>query len=179
MPHSNIETRTRLRARNLRKVKTRGEEEMWAYLRSFRPFGARFRRETPIGPYVVDFAWLSARMIIEVDGGSHGLPGRAERDREKDAYLQLQGLRVIRVRNANGVATSSAAFAPIDEALQPFLRTPSAAAQRGMDDPSPTPPHKGEGGSDAEAGTYAPAPSPSPQGGGERAAIAFEAEHRK
>ncbi len=71
MPHSNITPKTRERAKRLRRELTKAEAAMWNMLRDLRPYGARFRRETPIGPYIADFAWLSARLIVEVDGDSH------------------------------------------------------------------------------------------------------------
>ncbi len=164
MPHTNIESRIRQRARGLRKAKTRGEEDMWNYLRSFRPFGARFRREAPIGKYVVDFAWLSARIVIEVDGGSHDLPGRAEQDRARDAFLRSQGFEVVRVRDAEIVGNTSDAFARIEAALRPHLRADASEAGFGITPPR-TPPHEGEGGMNAELRLINQA---SPRVGGER-----------
>jgi very-short-patch-repair endonuclease len=135
VPQSVIEPYVRDRARALRKSRTLGERAMQEYLRAFRPYGARFRRETPIGPYVVDFAWLAARIVIEVDGASHELPDRPEHDRKKDAFLEKRGFLLIRVRDADAIANASRAFAPIEEALRPYLRHPS---------PSPSPQGGGE-----------------------------------
>ena len=140
MPHSNIQPKVRERAGRIRKDRAHGEKPMQEYLRSLRPYGARFRRETPIGPYIVDFAWLTARIVIEVDGASHDLPGRAERDAERDLFLRSQGFRVIRVRDADAIANSAKAFAQIEEAVRPRLRAPPR-----------TPPHNGEGSIDAPA----------------------------
>lgn len=68
-------------------------------LRDLRPYGARFRRETPAGPYIADFAWLSARIIVEVDGDSHEtIAGRAH-DRRRNGYLEAQGFVVLRFDN--------------------------------------------------------------------------------
>jgi very-short-patch-repair endonuclease len=128
MPQSTIAPRVRARARTLRKSRTLGEKAMQEYLRALRPLGAHFRRETPIGPYVVDFAWLSARIVIEVDGASHELPGRAEHDLQKDAFLRSRGFHVIRVRDMDAIANTVSAFAEIEEALQPLLRKPSSQA---------------------------------------------------
>jgi very-short-patch-repair endonuclease len=133
VPHSNIERRVRERARAIRKDRTLGEKVMQQYLRSLRPYGARFRREAPTGRYVVDFAWLSARIVIEVDGASHDLPGRAEQDAERDRFLKSQGFRVIRLRDGDVIGNSATAFARIEEAVGPLLTPPLA------------PPHKGEG----------------------------------
>ena len=145
MPRSDIAPSVRKRARMLRKSTTRGEREMQVYLRSLRPFGAHFRREVPIGPYVVDFAWLSARIAIEVDGASHDLEGRDAQDEARDCFLRSQGFVVVRVRDADVIANSPTAFAPIENAIARFLRTP--------------PP--------ARPSTSSGRATPSPQGGGE------------
>jgi very-short-patch-repair endonuclease len=141
MPHSEIEPRIRRRARKLRKSRTLGEKAMQDYLRALRPFGAHFRREVSIGPYIVDFAWLSARIAIEVDGASHDDPERLVEDAERDGFLASQGFRVIRVRDLDAIANSANAFAAIEEAVRPRLKTPPPA---GPSDRQP-PPHEGEG----------------------------------
>jgi very-short-patch-repair endonuclease len=125
MSRSIIKPRIRARARSLRKSRTLGEKEVQDYLRALRPFGAHFRRETPIGSYAVDFAWLSARIVVEVDGASHQLPGRAEHDRRKDAFLAERGFQVIRVRDADAIGNVSSAFEAIEAAVRPYLRDPS------------------------------------------------------
>jgi very-short-patch-repair endonuclease len=66
---------------------------MWKYLQLFRPYGARFRRQTPIGRYIADFAWLSARIVVEVDGVSHKTEEQLERDHRKDAFLRCEVVR--------------------------------------------------------------------------------------
>jgi Uncharacterized protein conserved in bacteria len=100
MPHSNITPLTRARAKTLRREMTRAETVMWDILRDFRPRGARFRRETPIGPYIADFAWLSARIVVEVDGDSHETGEGRLRDARRDAFLTERGFRVLRFDNA-------------------------------------------------------------------------------
>jgi very-short-patch-repair endonuclease len=125
MPRSVIEPRVRDRARELRRKKTLGERAMQEYLRAFRPNGARFRRETPIGPYVVDFAWLSARIVIEVDGATHDQAGSAEHDAAKDHFLKSRGFKVIRVRDGDVIANLPSAYASIEEAIQLHLSHPS------------------------------------------------------
>jgi very-short-patch-repair endonuclease len=135
MPRSVIEPRIRERAKELRRKKTLGEKSMQEYLRAFRPLGARFRRETPIGSYVVDFAWLSARIVIEVDGATHDEPGAAARDAEKDRFLRSRGFKVIRVRDGDAIANAPHAYAPIEKAIHLHLSYPS---------PSPSPQGGGE-----------------------------------
>jgi very-short-patch-repair endonuclease len=108
---------------------------MWTYLHSFRPHGARFRRQAPIGNYIVDFAWLSARIVVEVDGATHEQAEVAARDERKDAFLRGEGFKVFRVNDNEIIANLAGAFSQIDAAIRG--RLPS---------PPPTPPHKGEGG---------------------------------
>ena len=87
------------RARRLRKTPTKAEEVLWTMIRERNVGGLRFRRQVPIGQYVVDFACLSARLIIEADGGVHDL--QTFDDSRRDQWLALQGFRVLRVRNAD------------------------------------------------------------------------------
>jgi very-short-patch-repair endonuclease len=60
-------------ARALRKRLTPQEAKLWVKLRELKPLGFHFRRQAPIGRYIVDFASLKQRLIIEVDGGQHGM----------------------------------------------------------------------------------------------------------
>jgi len=86
------------RARRLRKSTTLPELVLWRHLRDKQIGGLRFRRQVPIGRYVVDFASLLIRLIVEVDGGVHDL--RTFDDAKRDAWLRSQGFRVIRFTNA-------------------------------------------------------------------------------
>jgi very-short-patch-repair endonuclease len=81
-------------ARWLRNNMTETERRVWSRLRSRQVGGYKFRRQVPVGPYVVDFMCVSDRLAIEVDGAGH-------EDEEKDAckteWLQAHGYRVIRI----------------------------------------------------------------------------------
>ena len=82
------------RARELRNNMTKAEWYVWSRLRNRQMAGYKFRRQFPIGPYFADFACLSARLVIEVDGGeAHG----RESDRRRTAYLEARGYQIIRV----------------------------------------------------------------------------------
>jgi len=82
------------RARELRNNMTKVERHMWSRLRQRQVAGYKFRRQVPIGPYFADFVCLSARLVIEVDGGeAHG----GESDLRKTAYLRARGYQVLRV----------------------------------------------------------------------------------
>jgi very-short-patch-repair endonuclease len=73
------------------------ERLLWGRLRDGRLAGLQFRRQHPVGPYVADYLCLSANVVIELDGRSHD--GRADQDRQRQDYLERQGLRVIRFSN--------------------------------------------------------------------------------
>ncbi|MCY0096282.1 endonuclease domain-containing protein [Hoeflea ulvae] len=85
------------RARKLRHSMTDGEKRLWRDLREFKKlYGIHVRRQTPVGPYVADFAIHSARLIIEVDGEHHFTGPGIARDRKRDAWLAEAGYRVVR-----------------------------------------------------------------------------------
>ncbi|MBZ9605165.1 endonuclease domain-containing protein [Phyllobacterium chamaecytisi] len=121
MPHSNVQPKTRMRAKTLRRELTMAERRMWDILRCFRGRGARFRRETPIGPYIADFAWLSARIIIEVDGDTHATASGIRHDQDRDTFLRGQGFHVIRFDNSDVIFSEEAVYLEIEAALQTRL----------------------------------------------------------
>ena len=85
------------RARVLRRKLTPPEARLWTRLRG-RGLGAlKFRRQHPIGPYVLDFYCAEATLAVEIDGASHDHPDRIEHDRRRTSWLNTQGIRVIRI----------------------------------------------------------------------------------
>lgn len=86
------------RARELRGKSTIPERILWGLLRARRLGGLKFRRQVPVGPYVVDFYCAGHQLVVELDGQSHD--GQSESDAKRSAFLELQGLRVIRVTNS-------------------------------------------------------------------------------
>ena len=76
----------------------------------------RFRRQTPIGPYIVDFFCPQHRLIVEVDGGQHADDADAMHDCERDAWLTAQGYRVVRVWNNDVMENVEGVCAAISEA---------------------------------------------------------------
>jgi very-short-patch-repair endonuclease len=99
-------------ARALRKRLTPQEVKVWMKLRELKALGFHFRRQAPIGRYIVDFTSLRARIVVEIDGGQHGMHDGIRSDRERDAVLRSQGFRVLRFwnsdvdQNLNGVMES-------------------------------------------------------------------------
>ena len=90
-------------ARELRQNSTDVERHLWNRLRSGQIDGHRFRRQHPVGPYVLDFYCPRLRLAIELDGGQHNLPPEIERDQRRDAWLAARGITVLRYWNSDVV----------------------------------------------------------------------------
>jgi len=88
---------TLAKARRLRGDMTEAEKRLWYLLRGHRFGGVKFKRQVPVGPYIVDFASISQRLIIELDGGQHD--SQREHDARRTAWLEADGYRVIRFWN--------------------------------------------------------------------------------
>jgi very-short-patch-repair endonuclease len=89
-------------ARRLRREVTPPEARLWMALRRRAAGGLRFRRQHPIGPYVLDFYCDSAKLAVEVDGFAHVTGDHPERDARRDEWLALRGIRTLRI-DARGV----------------------------------------------------------------------------
>jgi very-short-patch-repair endonuclease len=89
--------RGRLRARHLRRNPTNVERLLWQRLRFWQVEGYKFRRQQPLGKYIVDFVCLKRRLIIELDGGQHA--ENSQYDKERDVWLRDQGFVVLRLWN--------------------------------------------------------------------------------
>jgi very-short-patch-repair endonuclease len=89
--------KVKTRVRQLRKDSTGPERRLWAAIRGSQLAGLKFRRQHPIGPFVVDFCCLEETLVIELDGKSH--IDMAEEDRQRQEYIEGQGFRVIRFDN--------------------------------------------------------------------------------
>jgi very-short-patch-repair endonuclease len=83
------------KARVFRKSMTDGEQKLWSRLRG-KQLEYYFRRQTPIGKYIVDFVCLKEKLIVEIDGSQHYTPIGKEHDRIRDQFLQQQGFQILR-----------------------------------------------------------------------------------
>ncbi len=88
-----------LRARNLRKNLTQQERKLWNILRNKQFHNLSFRRQHPIGNYIVDFICRSQKLIIELDGGQHNIDENIRYDKERTIFLENLGFKVIRFWN--------------------------------------------------------------------------------
>ncbi|MBI3743722.1 MAG: endonuclease domain-containing protein [Chloroflexi bacterium] len=85
--------------RRLRRPQTPSEARLWSRLRDSRLLGAKFRRQHPIGQYIVDFVCLEQKVVIEVDGSQHSEDSAIAHDAERTAWLEGTGYRVLRFWN--------------------------------------------------------------------------------
>jgi very-short-patch-repair endonuclease len=83
----------------LRQSMTGAERKLWSELRRRQISGWYFRRQAPIGPYIVDFVCHSARLVIEVDGATHSEDHEVAYDQARTAWLESRGYRVLRFNN--------------------------------------------------------------------------------
>ncbi|WP_322031413.1 endonuclease domain-containing protein [Paraburkholderia sp. J76] len=108
-------------ARSLRKNMTEAEHLLWRHLRAHRLRGEKFRRQQPIGPYIVDFVHFGARVVIEADGGQHN--GNAD-DAVRDRWLRGRGFTVLRFWNHEILIDVHAVLEVILMALSPSPPAP-------------------------------------------------------
>ena len=113
-------------ARELRSKQTPAEEAMWALLRHRKLRGIKFRRQFPIGHFIVDFCSFSLRLVVEIDGEVHESPAQHASDQNRDSYLESRGYEVLRIPNQR-------VFDQPEAVLEQILQ---AAHQRGLRDPS-------------------------------------------
>ena len=87
------------RRQELRKKQTEVEKTFWKHVRNRQLYGMRFFRQYSVGPYILDFYCPVIRLAIELDGGQHTDDNKREYDEARSAYLQAQGIDVMRFWN--------------------------------------------------------------------------------
>jgi very-short-patch-repair endonuclease len=103
------------KARQLRRLSTDGERRIWSALRDRRLSRYKFRRQHPIGDFIVDFACTEYRLVIEVDGGQHA---DSAKDTSRMAWLEREGWKVIRFWNNDVLGNTSGVIEAILRALK-------------------------------------------------------------
>jgi very-short-patch-repair endonuclease len=135
MPHSPVSAEQRSRAKSLRQTMTRAETLLWRYLKAHRIDRLGFRRQVPMGDYIVDFVCHAGRTVVELDGESHDFEARQRRDRARDEWLETRGYIVLRFTNRDVLSNLEGVVTVIRETTN---------ARRGAP-PSLSLPHKGGG----------------------------------
>ena len=121
---------TRQLARALRKRMTDAERKLWRHLRNRELGGWKFKRQYPVGSFIVDFICLEKNVVIEVDGGHHA--ENEELDIQRSAYLNKMGYRVVRFWNNEVLQETEAVL----EAIFAIL----ANSKQNSPSPRPSPP---------------------------------------
>lgn len=122
MPHQGVPPAKRAFARTMRREATEAEDRLWQELRSRRLDGIKFRRQVPVGRFIVDFLCPEAMLIVEIDGSQHA---NSLRDDERTADLNQLGFRVLRfwnddvLKDMTGVCATIIAYVR-DSSLQPW-----------------------------------------------------------
>lgn len=109
MRQSAIQT---IRARQLRQDQTEAEKRLWHALRARRFLGLKFRRQVPLGPFIVDFLCKEHGLVIEADGGQHA---ENLRDQARDQWLQDKGHTVLRFWNSDILSNLSGVLTRIKD----------------------------------------------------------------
>jgi very-short-patch-repair endonuclease len=121
----------RVRSRALRRDLTDAERIIWYGVRAHRLNGASFRRQTPIGPFIVDFVCHDARLIVEIDGAQHFEAEHEMSDARRDAYLRRRGYRVLRLNNHDVMTNRTGVLERIAEAVLAASPSPPSPASGG------------------------------------------------
>ena len=103
------------RARELRSNQTDVEAKLWRRLRDRQVFGVKFRRQHPIGPYIVDFCCPDRDLVVVLDGGQH--VEQASADQARTRFLESEGYRVVRFWNHEVLSQADAILAEIARLL--------------------------------------------------------------
>ena len=88
---------TRDFAKFLRRRLSLPEGLLWRAIKGAKADGLKFRKQHPIGPYVLDFYCDAVRLCVEIDGGSHGFGDRPQKDAQRDTWLPGKGIRTLRM----------------------------------------------------------------------------------
>jgi 2-isopropylmalate synthase len=138
-----VSSNQRSRARTMRGAPTDTELRLWRLLRDRRLNGIKFRRQVPLGPYIVDFLCVGAKLIVEADGSQHA---ESHRDMVRDTYLESHGWKVLRFWNNEELQNREGVL----ETILAHAKRPSSGPARHL-------PPEGEGKSSAP-------PSPKDEG---------------
>jgi very-short-patch-repair endonuclease len=106
----------RSRAKDLRNNPTEAERKLWRHLRLRQLGGYKFRRQQPLGNYVVDFVYFEKRLVVEVDGGQYS--SQVTYDQKRTTWIEQQGFRVLHFWNNEVMQNIEAVKEAIWQALE-------------------------------------------------------------
>ncbi len=106
-------------ARELRKNSTIQEKRLWNLLKNRQFHNLKFKRQHPIGKYIVDFICKEAKIIVEIDGGQHNEPENIISDTERTKYLEGLGYKVIRFWNNEIYENIDGVIIKLEEGINP------------------------------------------------------------
>jgi very-short-patch-repair endonuclease len=132
-PTWKVTSRLRSNARVLRKNSTDAERILWSELRDHRLNGAGFRRQVPIGNFVVDFLCHAARLVIELDGGQHFSDEHEIADARRSAIIEAEGLQVLRFSNHDVMTNRAGVLETIAAAVVERAPTLTLPRKRGRE----------------------------------------------
>jgi haloalkane dehalogenase len=118
-------------ARNLRVNLTDSEQRLWSRVRRKQILGVPFYRQKPLGNYIADFYAPKVNLVIEIDGSQHLEPTQVAHDQQRTAYLERQGLRVLRFATLEVLQELEAVTETIYRAVQDTINPPNPLYQRG------------------------------------------------
>ena len=150
------------RARQMRNHPTEAESLLWQHLRRSQILGRKFRRQEPIGPYIVDFLYFDPMLAIEIDGSQH--TGLIAYDAERSSFLERRGFKVIRFWNHEVLAQTDRVREAIRQRIEELMGSPTPSP------PPVGPVGRGNVGSGNDGAPPSPetAVSPAPQATGSR-----------
>jgi len=105
-------------ARHLRRRLSLPEGLLWRALKAGKVDGLKFRKQHPLGPYILDFYCHEVRLCVEIDGGAHSFGRQPEKDAERDLWLADKGIRTLRISAAHVLQEIDGAVAMIVEAAR-------------------------------------------------------------
>jgi very-short-patch-repair endonuclease len=130
------ETKSRVFAKTMRRAMTHAEVLLWQALRHDTIDGMRFRRQHPIGHYIADFACAPVKLVVEVDGATHGSDAEVEHDQRRSEYLAERGWHIMRFANARVYSDLAGVVEHIWFEVRRLKVTPSTAATRRSPSPA-------------------------------------------
>ncbi len=105
-------------ARNLRKNSTIQEKRLWNIIKNRQINGYKFKRQVPVGEYIVDFMCAEINLVIEIDGGQHNKPDNIEHDNKRTEFLNSKGYKVLRFWNNDIYENIDGVIAEIEKYLK-------------------------------------------------------------